>query len=316
LLTIAAAQCQSPVVTKSLTGSVAGVPSDQGYGVIMGTTRAFAPPAGSPNFTLENIPDAPRDLIGASLGFMILSDDYVITPKRFIVRRALNPPAGAVLPVLDFGSSEAFDAATATVTLSGTNGANVETNSILSTASGTMSSISVDERTPATTRTWYGLPASRLIAGDLQALLADDDRGRQVISYGREVAPTTVAFGPETPPPQVSVYSMTPMLRMRAVVNLGQPPAQYNGMIEATFMQPGINRAFLMHFSRATLEATQVYELRTPALDGLAGWNESVFGLQPGSKLEWTLEAFSEWNFIPTAGAVLRSFRSGGEIIP
>jgi hypothetical protein len=317
LQVIAAAQCQAPVVTKTVFGSVAGVPADLGYGVIFGTTLTYSLAGGPATFTLHDVPDGVRDLIGARLRFTATpEDDFAVVPDRFIVRRGVNPPAGSTLPVLDFGSTEAFDVASATITLTGTNGARVETSSIIATANGSMSEISLDPQSASTARTWYGLPASRLIAGDLQAVSADDDRGREVISYGREVVAKTVAFGPTMAWPDVSVYTVTPTLRVRAVVNVGAPTTQYGGMLEATFVQPALQRAIIMHYAKTALSATNFYELRTPAMAGLAGWNESLYGLLAGSPLEWTIESFSEWMFTPAEGAVLRTTRAHGTLVP
>jgi hypothetical protein len=71
-----------------------------------------------------------------------------------------------------------------------------------------------------------------------------------------------------------------------------------------------------MHFAQTPLATSPNYELRTPVLTGLAGWNESLYGVQLGSVVDYKIEAMSTWNFKPADGAVLRSVRFMGQITP
>ena len=310
-------QCAEPAPNKTVNGSVAGVLVGEAYGVVLGLSQRFGGPGDSPTFTLTDVLDGARDLLAARLAVQPGPDDDLgLTPTKFIVRRAINPPNGSTLPLLDFAGSEAFDPVSASVTLSGTGGATVELSTLFSTANGTHSPTSLDLNSTATVRTYYGLPNNRLIAGDLQAVLASDDRNREVLAFRRDVAPWTVAFGATIPYPLVEVYATAPVLRMRARISVGSATTSYGGQLEATFVQAGLQRAVEMHFAQSALATSPNYELRTPVLTGLTGWNESLYGLQLGSPIAWTLEAMNTWNFIPADGAVLRGVKFGGPITP
>jgi hypothetical protein len=298
-------------------GSVANVPSQDAYGVILGTSVFLGQPGASTSFTLTDVLDGARDLIAARLTLLQgVDDDFGVTPAKLILRRAINPPNGSTLPVLDYASAEAFDPVNAQITLTGTGGANIEMATIFSTANGTYSPISLDLSSTATLRSYVGVPTSRLIAGDLHAIQASDDRNRDVLAFRRDIAPWTVAFGPTIPHPFVDVYATSPVVRMRARTNVGPATTQYGGQLEAAFVQAALQRAIIMHFAQTTLATSPNYELRTPVLTGLAGWIENQYGLQLGSAVDFTLEAMSAWNFKPADGAVLRSVRFSGQITP
>jgi hypothetical protein len=309
-------QCAVAAPTKTVSGTVAGVPAEQGYGIILGTSTVFGLPGTSTSFTLNNVLDGARDLLAARLAVQQgAGDDIAVTPNKLIMRRAVNSPNGSTLPVLDFSAAEAFDPVNAAVTFSGTAGAIMEMSSLIATANGTYSVISLDFNSNATVRPYYGLPNTQLIAGDLHGIQASDDRNREVLAFRRDVAPWTVTFGPMIPYPLPDVYATAPV-RLRARVAVGPATTQYGGQLEATFVQAGLQRAIIMHFAQTTLATSPNYELRTPVLSGLAGWNESLYGLQLGSVVDWDLSALSSGSFTPADGAVLRSVRFQGQITP
>jgi hypothetical protein len=97
-------------------------------------------------------------------------------------------------------------------------------------------------------------------------------------------------------------------------VNIGAPTTHYGGMVEALFIQPSAQRGFIMHFAQSML--TPNYEMRTPQLAGLPGWDETLYGLRTGAQIEWSIEAFSEWMFAPADGAALRMLQRSGQITP
>ncbi|HEY7568103.1 MAG TPA: hypothetical protein VH762_11065 [Gemmatimonadaceae bacterium] len=309
-------QC-GPAANKTVSGTVANVAAQDAYGIVLGTSRYLGEPGASTSFMLTAVPDAVRDLLAARFTVQQgTDDDFGITPNKFIVRRAINAPNGSTLPVLDFASAEAFDPVSASVTLSGTGGATVELSGILASANGTSTPVSMDLNSPVTERTYYGLPASRLIAGDLQGVEASDDHNREVVAYRRDIAPFTLTFGPLIPFPFVDVYATQPVVRLRARANVGQATTFYGGRLDATFVQAAQQRAIVMHFAQTPLATSPNYELRTPVLTGLAGWNESLYGVQLGSVVDYKIEAMSTWNFKPADGAVLRSVRFMGQITP
>jgi hypothetical protein len=312
-------QCLPVIATKTVHGSVAGVPPAEAFGVILGTSVALGNPGGPYTFSLTGVLDGPRDALAARLAVTEGSggdDDVGLTPTRFVLRRALNPPDGGTLPVFDFASAEAFDPASASVTLGNTQDASVELSSAFATANGTFSPISIDLNSSATTRPYYGLPGPRLQFGDLHAIVASDNRNREVLAFRRDVAPWTVDFGPTIPQALVDVFSTSPVVRLRGRIAVGRPTLDYGGELEASFIQAAHQRAILMHFGQSALAISPSYELRTPDFSGLQGWIESLYGLQSGSPVDFELNAMNTGSFVPADGAVLRSVRYEGRLTP
>ena len=310
--------CPPSSITKSLTGSVAGVPSDQAFGVALGTSLAVGDPGEGSTFTLTGVPDGPHDLLAARLVVGGTSDDETLTPNKLIVRRALNPVSGSVLPVLDFNAAEAFDPVTAAVTVTGANGASIRVTSAFSTANGTNTFLAGATSGGGASQTFWGLPISRLVAGDLHWAIASDDRGRNAAVFSHEVVPRTVSLGPEMPAPVVGVFATTPTFRVHALLNnLGPADTQYGGSFDVTFSQPSLQRALVFTYSRGAIATSNNVEVRTPVLTNIPSWNESLYGLRIGSQIIWEVNAWSVADtFVPTDGALLRWTTFAGNVTP
>jgi hypothetical protein len=314
----AARQCADPQPLKTLHGSVAGVLPGDAYGVLFGLSSAIGFPGDPLSFALANAPNGQRDLLAARLGLVVEpggdADDFSVTPLKMILRRGLSPDNGSTLPLLDFSAAEAFDPVSSTVTFTGTDNATIELTSLVATANGTQGRISLDLQSMATTRTFYGIPPARMIAGDLAGVEGSDNHGRGVIAYTGSVSPFTAAFGPMTLFPMVGVDATAATVRMLGEIQVHDVAFGYGGTVEASFTQTGTARAIVLHYAQSMINHTLSFS--TPDLTGVVGWNEGLFGLQRGSPLEWRLYAANQGNFVPAAGASLRFIEFNGQITP
>lgn len=316
LQAMAAAQCTAPLVTKTVHGTVANVPANQYYAVAIAGAQAIVPPGGATAYTLDKVLDGVRDLVA---GLATVGTDVAV-PSRFIIRRDLNPAAGSSLPVLDFAGSEAFDPASGTLAIAGLPGAaKRDVNFGFLTANGTTSMTGSTEQTVATQLPWYGVPAAKLRAGDLHTIVAETDdvfpgHRQEVTLYTHDVAARSITFAAELAPPAVVVHATTPVYRLRAAGNFGSTGTAYGGIAEVTFAQS--DRTWILSQTRAWTGTSTNYDLRTAILTNLAGWNESLYGVRPGSLVDWKVVCSGAATFTPADGATLQRMQFTGQLTP
>ncbi len=106
-----------PAVVKALLGSVAGLDSAE-FAIIRAGffAEALAHPAAGGEFVLNVLPPGPQDILATR----VVSTNGIDSIPHMILRRSVDLPDGATLPVLDFAAPEAFAPAVANVSLSGT----------------------------------------------------------------------------------------------------------------------------------------------------------------------------------------------------
>lgn len=309
--------CPASGAAKTVSGSVAGLGSGQGFGIGLGTAFFLGLP-GTSSYTLPAVPDGAHDLIAGRVDVSLGPDGAVsATPDRLILRRNQNPADGSVLPVLDFGSAEAFLPATALLTLTATGGVPIELTGMFTTANGTQAYIHGSETSVGTSRSWLGVPTSRTIPGDLHQIIASDEQGRSTVLFANAVTARVLTMGPLGAPPAVSVFATAPVVRMRAILALGAPDTEYGGRFETVFVQAGAQRAIVVAYSRGAIGTTTSVEIRTPVLTGLAGWDETRYGLQLGATLAWTVREYSlPATYLPVDGGSIRSMTFQGQVVP
>src|SRR5690606_6568863 len=91
---------------------------------------------------------------------------------KFIVRRDLDPAANSELAVLDFESAEAFSPVARTLTVGNGMGEDMSVYSTFVLKGGAAGGVFYSEtmQTPATVRTYYGVPEDKRVATDLHVL--------------------------------------------------------------------------------------------------------------------------------------------------
>jgi hypothetical protein len=238
---------------------------------------------------LVNLPAGPLDLV-AFRGNVNAQADFVAS--RVIVRRGLNPAAGASLTALDFTAADAFTPTTSTWTFGNTNGEQFGVSQQFSTAGGTwaiMFALPGIDRT-ATTRPIIGVPAAQTIAGDLHQVVATVNTNatpvratRQIITYARTIADRTLNFGSPMSAATVTAVAGAPAGRLRAQ---GTLPTEYNTGVSLDVSQPSVPQFATIHATRGFLGAGAAYDIQIPDLSGVLGW-DSNFALRGGVAATW-----------------------------
>jgi hypothetical protein len=171
--------------------------------------------------------------------------------------------------------------------------------------------------------TWYGLPASKVRSGDLHGITAQvetqfPERVMTFTRYAAQVGATAITFPPEPPPPTVTVFSVTPLVRLEARIQLGQQGSTLGEVVGFIALQPDQKRAMAAFQSKGWRPSTSPnLVFRTPDYRFLPGWDEATYGLQAGSAMVWGLEARSDsFGFVPAAGSILHRLRYMGDITP
>ena len=226
---------------KQLSGSFAGV-SDYLNSLAMGSAAVVVPPLAT-GFRFEGVPDGPLDLVAASA-------------KSVIIRRGVNYPDGAAIPVLDFASAEPFalEAHRLSIQLPGVPGAAWATDII--TRGGTRANLSGNRRPCCADSIIYSLPASRLESGDLHRLTVSGG-GRLVELFYATPSDQTVAFGPPLNSPTFTNLGTAGQLwRMELVA---QP--EYGSQIELVGFTPQPSHTT----TRLTIKASKEHFGGTPA---------------------------------------------------
>jgi hypothetical protein len=291
----AASQCAlvQNVTTRTATGSFAGVTGFRTSQVGMGWW--FGSANGNGTFSLLNLPAGPLDVVAMRNGD--ISALLEIPVDRAIIRRGVNPAAGAALPVLDFNAAESFAPTTSTWTFN-----NVGTSEPMSvsqafiTAGGTLGSFSlypgVDRA--QTVRSIYGVPLAQTIAGDLHQVVATinttgttignpNRASRQIIAYARTLGDRTIAFGPAMPAPTVTAVAGLPAGRLRAV---GTLPTEYAAGVTFDVTQTTTGRFATVHTTRGFLNTAGTYDVQIPDVTGAIGW-DSQFAIRSGVPTNW-----------------------------
>lgn len=289
LTAFAQAECTTNPATKTLNGTVAGITPGQTATINVGGGSATATTNGP--FTVSNVDDGTVDLIAARSVLDIPTLSTV--PDRFILRRNLNLPNNGTIPSLDFGGSEAFAPATATLTIAngGTDMLNITTGFFTSNGASGFFSFGALGGGGGSTRTAYGVPLARTQTGDLHYLQATAVSGTTIVrtvgQYNRELTNRTIALGPVLNAPTIASVATAPYRRLRAS---GSWQTEYNQGVGATFYQTaGSSRSWSITSSNAYFTGG-TFELEIPDLSGVSGFN-STWGLLTGGSVEWSLSA-------------------------
>jgi hypothetical protein len=190
--------------TKRVTGTVAGVSAGQ-YGILSlgGVNDLFIGGTSTNPVTFTDVPTGPVDFIGTRM------TSAGTPPDKLFLLRNLNIPDGGSLPsTIDFGGP-ALAPATATATMTGGAGDDLEIFTELVTANGR--SLMWFDLAPSTltARPWAGIPASAMVTGDFHALVVfATPRGskdfRVSLEYVGPVANQSLVLGPSISAPTIT----------------------------------------------------------------------------------------------------------------
>jgi hypothetical protein len=266
--------CAQPPPTKTVTGTVLGVPAGA-YGIVSlgGATNVFDGAASTNPLTFGDVPPGPVDLVGSRTTPGAL-------PDKVIVFRNLNVPDGGSLPsVIDFNGPAASAPATATATITGAGGHDLEvfTNVVTANSHGRLWFDLAP--TPVTTRPWAGLSPAAMMSGDFHGLFvfasASDGTGdfRVSLKYVGPVTNQSLAFGLPVSLPTASQVVTAPYPRFRFQ---GTLPAEYNkGASIDVLSTQGSGDSYSILATGAYLIAAGsavAYDITMPDVAGLTGF--------------------------------------------
>jgi hypothetical protein len=296
--------CSPPVGTKQLSGTLAGV-AGQDVSISLGP-RGASVSQDRTSYTLRNVPDGALDLV-ASRGHS--GDVFDFDATKLIIRRGVNLPDGAVIPVLDFNAAEAITPVSASLTLTGLGSDALSWATTYITAGGTEELLNLHFfGSPMSTLPYAGVPTSLQSPGDRHELFVDAEAPngvRRLWTAFHRAENRSVALGPQLATPTLSVVSSSPYLRQRMVL---PRQSEYGAEVVGRFVQPATQAtsevaATLGYFGGSPPD----WDLTVPDLTTAAGF-DPAWGLRPGGATEW--EAFA------TSGSFLLPFSlSDGETI-
>ena len=279
---------------KQLSGTIAGVSAAEAVRIFMGPRLAVIS-GGKTTYTLTNTPDGVLDLVavrGTSTGFLDFSTNKVI------LRRGLNPPNGASIPLLDFDAAESVVPTTANLTINGVGTGN-DLLSIVDYRTPGRVAIDLTSRLDATAHSYQGIPAAAQLPGDTHELLVvaapsnpNATEERWLLTAFHTATDRTVTLGPNLATPVVTAVSSVPYARYRLQLPLQN---EYAEVAEAFFVQPTRLAAVLV--TRAYLGASPAaWDLVVPDLSAAPGFSAD-WGLRAGVLTNWTAAAASGLGF-------------------
>lgn len=270
----------------TLLGTVTGIDTNEVAVISTGrSTREATTVAEGDAFTLRQV-GGPHELLATRL--TRTGGEVFLT--GIILRRGPALPDGATIPVLDFGSAEVIQPASALFTVAGSGPAGAVSRNGLRTAHSENVVIFADPSVTTAARLFLGVPEDRLAPGDVQFITASTNLTntsnvvRSVTSYFRAPTARTVTFPDLPQAPELSFASTAPTVRPRAHFD---SQASYDRLTGVNFQQiQNTSVSVTMTPAYAALNAGG-YDLVVPELTGVAGF-DTRWALHPGATLIWT----------------------------
>ncbi|MEO6444062.1 MAG: hypothetical protein ABIZ91_18990 [Gemmatimonadaceae bacterium] len=278
------------VPTRTASGSVTGytsfdavLPSVSGKGLAnVGSTGPL-----TTSLSLLNLQPGPFDLMLTRSSFSAGGSNPLVV-QSVALRRGLDPANGGMLAPLNF-ATEGVPATAATVTFTNTGNESFFTAQTFMTAAGLNALFSATGTYATSSRPWFGVPATRMIAGDLHQLVATTNvpaARRAVITFAREPSSRTLAFGPSLTSPSVTPgVSATPWL-VRATGNFSPDyTARASMYLREDVADP---RTMTIVATRGWLGAGSTYDVAVPDLSAATGFT-AFWNFRRGSPVKWTV---------------------------
>jgi hypothetical protein len=295
---------------KTLRGVVAGLDTTQLAAISVGLFgRASVRPRLGLEFSVNGVASGPQDLLATRT-----SDGS--RPIRFIVRRDIDLPSDALIPTLDFESTEAFDAVTSNVSIENLGDDAAVNSTSLFTSHGRFALPLAPRNTP--TQPYIALPSSKLVAGDVQELhisTNDSTTTRTADVYFQAPVDRTVRVGDRIDMPAISTIARDGSLRLRARF---APQADYDRLTSVVYEHPATGTFVVTSMTSAYAALAGGYELDVPDLSGAAGFDAS-WALNAAMRVNWNAFRVGGTlpigrNAVPSNGATRRTTGTRGEI--
>lgn len=269
--------------SKTVTGSVAGLSGTQQASIALGGQSATVVPGGPTSFTVSNVRDGPVDLLASRSTLVIDGTSISQVVDRVIMRRGLTPANGSELPVLDFGSAEAFAPALSDLTIENLAGDGATTATWYQTANGFVNTFFTSGGPgTASVQEWAGIPADRQEAGDLHALQVTafpvsttSDRLRLVLNYFQTAGDRTLTLGPDLTMPTLSTVTTAPYVRFRAQLPVQPEYDRSWGIGWIQIASGGNARTVAMTATAGYFGNPSTLDIAIPDFTGVDGWSDT-----------------------------------------
>jgi hypothetical protein len=244
-------------------------------------------------------------------------DDRV---EKYIVRRNVNVQDGGTLDLLDFASNEAFDPASANLTVSGLGTTNSNIGSSLlgqartETVNG-FSAFAVNNETIG----YDAIPTDKLLSDEVQLLFGTVSTSTEHLESGvyfRTVTDRNLTFGPTLSDPTFSIVSSDPYLRPRV-----QLPGQssYDGEVDVFYEQDS-RSAFIFQTAGYAGGLPATWDIQLPDLSGVAGF-DNTWALSSSAGTTWSVTAYGGRllfldSAVPADGSTYQLAGKFGENLP
>jgi len=292
--------CPPPQSGKTIHGSVTGTSGTDITSISLGGQPASAS-FGTTTFTLHNVPDGNQDLVA-------YSHDLLGGGERAIIRRSQNFADNSTIPLLDFGSVEAFTPATATITLNGLLGGEEVTQGMSYQVNANCAAAILYTDAAAASFTASGIPPVNQDPTDfhgLQVSATTSTAFRSLTQYNHTLMARTLTLGAVLPTPMITDFG-GPYKRLQAVYTL---PTDYDGSTSFGY-KDAASKSVDITATFGFLGGPSV-TLALPDFTAVAGWDNSFAPASAGTA-NWTLFGQSAFTSACTEGATFKNAQETG----
>ena len=290
-----------PTSGKTINGAVAGLGIGDMATISLGGSSATV--FSSPSFQLTDVPSGAQDLVAyrhSLLGGV----------ESAIIRRGQNISDNGSVTTLDFGGSEAFAPATATVTLGGLLGGETVIQSMsYQVAANCATATLYSGATGGATFTASGIPSGQQQVTDfhgLTVIASTTTASRFITEYFHTLADRTVTLGAAMPTPAIS--SLTGAYkRLQAVYTL---PGDYHGSTGLQYNDGASNKSVSINATFGYLGGAAT-TLALADYSGLTAWDNN-WAPASASTGNWTVSGAGAFPAACTEGASFKTATVSG----
>jgi hypothetical protein len=292
-------QCR-PVPSKSVTGMVAGLTALTDIASIsLGSGFALPPPTfATPNFTISNVPDGVRDLLGTRSALNLGDPQNPLTLNKVYIRRGLNPANNSSIGTVDFNGTDAFAPETRALTINGLAGGEmVSVSNTFFTNTMSVAGLGFTQLTTGNVANISVVPAAKTVAGDVQSLAINaaviqsqvPTQLRSIAAIFRDPTNQTITLGAVLNTPTVTTVATAPYARLRTQLTR---QSDYQNSWSTSYSQQGnAPRSGTIQMSDNYIGSAAAFDVTLPDFSGLTGW-QNTWGPQAGVSIFWNVSAF------------------------
>jgi hypothetical protein len=295
-------QCPPPATGKTINGSVANAAQTDQPTISLGGSYKTVLTFLSTTFQLTNVPDGAQDLVAYRHSLVGGNDTAII-------RRAQNIADNGTVGTLDFGGTEAFAPATATITLSNLLGSETASHSMSYQVNANCATAPLYfSATAGATFTASGIPTAQQLPTDFHSLMvgaSTTTESRIITQYNHSLVARTITLGAVMPTPTVTTLAGS-YKRLQAVYTL---PTDYEGFTGLDYSD-GANKTVNISATFGYLGGTSV-TLALADYSALSGWDNS-WPPATSSTGTWTVLGISAPASACTEGATFKTASVNG----